>query len=218
MALEKACIEVVKGKATKGKATGKTIEVLFNPNEYSLETSNQFQRTAVPGTATPVTQFVSGNTQTLTMDLFFDSYEKGEDEGEDVRNYTRQITSLLDIDPVLHAPPICVFRWGSLSFKATLEQVNQKFTLFLESGIPVRATLSVTFKEYRTLSEQLNGVQKESSDRTKRVTPKQGDSLLAIANREYEDSSLWRPIANANNISNPRILAVGEEITVPVLN
>ena len=209
MALEKAFI-----RATNGKSSGTQIRVLFNPTEYSLETSNQFQRTAVPGTATPATQFVSGNTQTLTMDLFFDSYERG----EDVRNYTRQVTSLLDIDPGLHAPPICEFRWGSLSFRATLEQVNQKFTLFLESGIPARATLSVTFKEYKTLSEQIGGVRKESSDRTKRIIPKQGDSLWMIANKEYEDSSLWRPIANANKISNPRLLTVGRELIVPVLN
>ncbi|MCG8364048.1 MAG: LysM peptidoglycan-binding domain-containing protein [Pseudanabaenales cyanobacterium] len=209
MALEKAFIQPV-----AGGRTGRAIQVLFNPTEYSLETSNQFQRTAVPGTATPATQFVSGNTQTLTMDLFFDSYEKG----EDVRRYTREITALLDIDPALHAPPICEFRWGSLNFKATLEQVNQKFTLFLESGIPVRATLSVTFKEYKTLTEQLQGVRKESSDRTKRIIPKQGDSLWMMANQEYEDSSLWRPIANANKISNPRILAIGKELIVPILN
>ncbi len=209
MALEKAFIRL-----TNGNSAGKTIGVLFNPTEYSLETSNQFQRTAVPGTATPATQFVSGNTQNLTMDLFFDSYEKG----EDVRNYTREITSLLDIDPSLHAPPICEFHWGSLNFKATLEQVNQKFTLFLESGIPVRATLSVTFKEYKTLSEQLQGVRKESSDRTKTITVKQGYSLWLIANREYEDSRLWRPIADANNIDNPRTLVVGQQLIVPVLN
>lgn len=209
MALEKAFIQPI-----NGKSGGRNIAVLFNPTEYSLETSNQFQRTAVPGTATPATQFVSGDTQTLTMDLFFDSYERG----EDVRKYTRQITALLDIDPALHAPPICIFHWGSLNFKATLEQVNQKFTLFLESGVPVRATLSVTFKEYKTLTEQLQGVRKESSDRTKRITIKQGDALWMLANKEYEDSSLWRPIANANNISNPRLLTVGKELVVPVLN
>ncbi|KST62199.1 CIS tube protein [Mastigocoleus testarum] len=208
MALEKAFI-----LAGNGDLSRKEIEVLFNPTEYSLETSNQFQRTAVPGTATPATQFVNGNTQTLTMDLFFDSYERG----EDVRSYTTQVTSLLDIDPILHAPPICEFRWGSLSFRATLEQVNQTFTLFLESGVPVRATLSVTFKEYKTLSEQIQGVRKESSADTKRIIPKQGDSLWMIANKEYKDSSLWRLIANANKISNPRLLTVAQELIVPVL-
>lgn len=208
MTLEKAYIRPI-----NGSRSGETIVVLFNPTEYSIETSNQFQRTAIPGTSTPVTQFVSGNTQTLTMDLFFDSYERR----EDVRINTKQITSLLDIDPALHAPPICDFHWASLNFRATIEQVTHKFTLFLESGIPVRATLSVTFKEYRTLTEQIQSVRKESSDRTKRITVKQSDHLWHIANQEYEKPGLWRPIATANKISNPRILAVGTELVVPVL-
>ncbi|MEH1983829.1 MAG: LysM peptidoglycan-binding domain-containing protein [Nostoc sp.] len=208
MALEKAFITPI-----NGSRSGETIKVLFNPTEYSLETSNQFQRTAVPGTSTPVTQFVNGNTQTLTMDLFFDSYEKQ----EDIRNYTKKVTSLLDIDPALHAPPVCEFHWASLNFKSTIEEITQKFTLFLDSGVPVRATLSVTFKEYRTLTEQLQTIHKESSDRTKRITVKQGDRLWQIAHQEYEDSSLWRSIANANKISNPRILTVGIELVIPIL-
>ena len=43
MALEKAFIQPI-----NGKSGGRNIAVLFNPTEYSLETSNQFQRTAVP--------------------------------------------------------------------------------------------------------------------------------------------------------------------------
>lgn len=210
MSLEKAFIQALD---LQGNPQGEAISVLFNPTEYSLETSNQFQRTAIPGTATPVTQFVNGNTQTLTMDLLFDSYE----EQKDVREYTKKVTALLDIDPALHAPPICTFHWASLNFKATLEQVTQKFTLFLSTGVPVRATLSVTFKEYRTLTEQLQTIHKESSDRTKRITVKQDDSLWEIANKEYEDASLWRPIADANKISNPRILLTGQELVIPIL-
>ncbi|KYC36098.1 peptidoglycan-binding protein [Scytonema hofmannii PCC 7110] len=209
MALEKAFIKIL-----TGSRKDEIINVSFNPTEYSLEVSNQFQRTAIPGTSTPVTQFVSGNTETLTMDLFFDSYETK----ENVRTYTDKITKLLDIDPALHAPPICEFHWSpALQFKATVEQVTHKFTLFLESGIPVRATLSVTFKEYRTLSEQIIDVKKESRDRTKRITVKQSDRLWHIADQEYEEPGLWRPIATANKISNPRILAVGTELVVPVL-
>ncbi len=212
MAFEKAFIMPI-----NGKSSGKSIEVLFNPNEYSLETSNQFQRTAVPGTQTPATQFVSGNTRTLTMDLFFDSYEKQ----EDVRQYTSKITRLLDIDPDLKAPPICEFRWGYLSFRATLEQVNQKFTLFLASGVPVRATLSVTFKEYKTLSDQLyEPTSSEPSDLTRSITVQQGDTFQAIAYREYGDPSLWQKIADANEISNPNpdLVEVGQELIIPFLN
>lgn len=192
---------------------GETVKVCFNPPEYSIEKSNQFQSTSLPGLSTPITQFVSGNAQTLTMELFFDSYE----EGIDVREYTDKITSLLDINEEMHAPPLCRFIWGSLNFKAVLERVTQKFTMFLDTGIPVRAKLNVTFKEYKTITEQLQKKKKESSDRTKRRVIVQGESLWLIANREYGDPDLWRPIAAKNRIDNPRILETGREIIIPPL-
>jgi len=43
-------------------------EVLFNPAEYSIEKGNTFQSTSLPGLATPVTQFVTGNADTLSME------------------------------------------------------------------------------------------------------------------------------------------------------
>lgn len=208
MALEKAFIRPV-----NGKRQGERIEVLFNPSEYSIEKSNQYQSTSLPGVATPITQFVSGNAQALTVDLFFDSYEKQ----EDVRNHTRKLTSLLNIDAALHAPPICEFIWGKLQFKATIEKISQKFTLFLESGIPVRATLSTSFKEYKTITEQLQQESRESADRTKRRVFQQGDTLSLLAYREYGNPNLWREIARANKILNPRLVAAGQEIVVPPL-
>lgn len=197
----------------KGNPKGDPVKVCFNPPEYSIEKSNQFQSTSLPGLPTPITQFVSGNAQTLTMELFFDSYE----ERKDVREYTDKITSLLDINEKMHAPPLCRFIWGSLNFKAVLERVTQRFTMFLDTGIPVRAKLNVTFKEYKTITEQLQKKKKQSSDRTKRRVIVQGESLWFIANREYGDPALWRPIAAKNRIDNPRILETGREIIIPPL-
>jgi Contractile injection system tube protein/LysM domain len=208
MALEKAFI-----KPLEGTRKDRRIEVLFNPGEYSIEKSNQYQSTSLPGVATPITQFVSGNASTLTLDLFFDSYEKG----EDVRNYTNKFTDLLKIDSQLHAPPICEFHWGMLVFKATIEKISQKFTLFLDSGIPVRATLNTSFKEYKTITEQPQEEARQSADRTKQRILQEGDNLLLLANREYGDPSFWREIARANQIDNPRLVEIGRELIVPSL-
>lgn len=197
----------------KGNKKGDPIKVCFNPPEYSIEKSNQFQSSQLPGLSTPITQFVSGNAQTLAMELFFDSYE----ERKDVREYTDKLISLLDIDADLHAPPICEFVWGGPPFKAVVERVTQRFTMFLDSGIPVRAKLSVTFKEYKTITEQVHRPPRESADRTKRRVIKEGDTLWLMANREYGDPGLWRQIAEANNIDNPRTLEIGKEIIIPPL-
>lgn len=212
-----------------GKLKDQIIEVLFNPAEYSIEKGNTFQSTSLPGLATPVTQFVTGNADTLTMELYFDTYAKSSRHGtvtqrEDVRNYTRKIANLMEIDPDLHAPPLCEFIWGppigtpeGFQFKGIIEKVSQKFTYFLDDGTPVRATLNVTFKEYKTVQEQLEQIPLESADRTKLREFKEGDALWLFAHHEYGDPELWRVIADRNSLENPRIIAPGTELELPPL-
>jgi hypothetical protein len=210
MALEKAHLQPLD---VNGNPHGPRIDVLFNPAEYSIQKSNQFAETPLLGLPTPIRQFTSGGAEALTLDLFFDTYEKG----EDVRLYTEQVAGLLQIDPDLHAPPTLKFIWGKLEFKCVLEQVTKKFTMFLADGVPVRAMLSVTFKEYKTIQEQLQSRPLQSADRTKRRIVQEGDSLWLIAAQEYDDPTLWRPIAEKNALANPRFLTPGMELTIPPL-
>jgi hypothetical protein len=212
-----------------GKFAGTRFEVLFNPAEYSIEKGNTFQSTSLPGLATPVTQFVTGNADTLTMELYFDTYAKSSRHGtvvqrEDVRHYTRQIANLMEIDRDLHAPPICEFTWGpplgspaGRQFRGIIERVSQRFTFFLDDGTPVRATLNVTFKEYKTVKQQLQEMGLQSADRTKRREFKEGDSIWFLAHEEYDNPDLWRVIANHNGIENPRLVAPGTQLELPPL-
>jgi len=199
---------------------GAIVEVMYNPKEFTIDSSTQFQRSAMPGLQTPITQFVSGQTQTLSLDLFFDTYE----DKTDVRIHTAQITNLLKIHSEIHAPPVCLFEWGvplslekGVFFQGVFDKVTQKFTMFLDSGMPVRATLSVSISEYRSIEEQTRHIKFQSSDRTKVRVLKQGDQLWYIADQEYGDPAQWRLIADANNIENPRLLTAGTEVILPPL-
>lgn len=224
--LKTAFIKPINGSLAKAN---KTFEVLFNPAEYSIEKGNTFQSTSLPGLATPVTQFVTGNADTLTMELYFDTYAKSSRHGtvtqrEDVRNYTRPIANLMEIDPELHAPPICEFTWGpplgspeGIQFRGIIERVSQKFTYFLDDGTPVRATLNVTFKEYKTIEQQLSEMKLQSADRTKRREFKEGEAIWSLAHQEYGDPGLWRVIADRNGLENPRIVAPGTALELPPL-
>ena len=213
-----------------GDLAGQQFQVLFNPAEYSIEKGNTFQSTSLPGLATPVTQFVTGNADTLSMELYFDTYAKSSRhdsshiKGEDVRKYTRPIANLMEIDRHLHAPPICEFTWGvplgrfeGFQFTGIIEKVSQRFTFFLDDGTPVRATLNVTFKEYKTVKEQLEDLDLQSADRTKRREIKEGDSIWFLAHEEYGDPARWREIAKHNGLENPRIVAPGTQLELPPL-
>jgi nucleoid-associated protein YgaU len=169
----------------------------------------------LPGLSNPVLSFVNGNADVLTMDLFFDTYTN--QGGADVREATGKVSRLLEIDPEVHAPPLVRFVWGPLSFRAVMERLTQRFTMFREDGVPVRATLNVTFKEYKTIAEQLAESRLESSDRTKRRVVAERDRLCLIAAIEYGDASAWRVIADENQIDNPRLLQPGQELRLPPL-
>ena len=216
-------------RPTNGRLAGKPIEVLFNPAEYSIEKGNTFQSTSLPGLSTPVTQFVTGNADTLSMELYFDTYTKSSRhpavvKREDVRHYTRKIANLMEIDSTLHAPPIVEFIWGppigtpeGVQFKGIIEKVSQKFTYFLDDGTPVRATLNVTFKEYKTVEDQLAELKYQSADRTKLREIKEGDSLWLLASKEYNDPQAWKVIADHNQLDNPRLVAPGSVLELPPL-
>lgn len=207
MALTKAKVIIIRSNKQE------TVDVLFNPSEYVLTSGNKFSWKPVPGLQAPVAQFVSGEATSLTMDLFFDTYGTN----VDVRTHTSKITRLLDVDRELHVPPLCRFVWGSLDFKGIVEKVTQRFTMFMESGIPVRATLKVTFKALQSMLEQYQKVPRESADRTKQKTLKQDEQLWMLAAEEYDDPAHWRDIAEANGIDNPRRLPVGRKLIIPRL-
>lgn len=204
MRLEKAMI------TPKDEAS---IPVLFNPTQYSLDQANTLAEVGVPGLAAPILQYVRGNGRSLSMDLFFDTYE----QGSDVRKHTKRIYGLLDIRGPLHRPPVCTFTWGDFNFDCVLERVAGKFTLFLPDGTPVRATLTVSFKEFVEVEVLVRATPTESADHAKTYLVRRGDTLSSIAAAEYGDPAAWRPIARANRIANPRLLPPGTQLSIPAI-
>jgi Contractile injection system tube protein len=189
-------------------------DVLFNPTQYGLDKANQISEIAIPGLEAPILQYVHGNTRTLSMELFVDTYE----ERTDVSAHTNKIYDLLKIVPSTHAPPICQITWGNFHFRGVVDHVSGRFTLFLSDGTPVRATLNVTFKEYIDVDQLVKVQPTESSDHQKTRVVKRGDRIDHIAAEEYGDPAKWRPIAEANNLDDPSHLVAGAVLSIPPLD
>lgn len=204
--------------------TGQRIEVLFNPNEYSLSKDNNFAQVAIPGLSSPLLQFVNGNLRTLEMELFFDSYEQHKlgnrvliAAHDDVRKATQPVIDLMAITPDTHAPPPVLFNWGTLTFKGVLARATQRFTMFLDDGTPIRARLQVSFHELKTAAEEAKEVKRQTADYTRVYVAGEGESVSSIAARFYRDPSLWRPIAIANELDTLRKVPTGLKLTIPPL-
>lgn len=222
MALEKAVIQV--DPRDRGPNVPASITVQFNPAEYTLAKGAQIAEIAIPGIDSPILQFVRGQNEKLTLELFFDTTQEGMGERpvHDVTQLTKPVYELVKMQGNTHAPPRITFVWGKgLSFKAIVESIQQKFTVFNPQGIPLRASLAMTFREYKTLEEQLGQLNLQSSDHSKQRLVQRDDTLSRIAFEEYGDASKWRFIAedpaNAGLVDNPRKLIPGTRIQIPAL-
>ena len=220
MALTRVLIETDNDPPEKIQANANT-RVFFNPNTYQLQRRVEWKETKSNGMDLPGLQFVSGGPRSLALSLVFDTY----DSGEDVRTLTGQIARLAEVDGKRQRPPFCTITWGpdagnpysGLPFRGVVESLAQKFTLFLDDGTPVRATVDVQFKEGQSVQKQLKRNPRARSSplqpRTRIV--RDGDTLWSIAAVVYGDPAKWRALARANGLVNPRILAPGTELLVP---
>ena len=205
MALEKAIITNLD--------EGEDIEVMFNPKEYVMEKKTPWSEVNVFGMDSPPVQFSMGERKRLSMELFFDTSE----EKTDVREYTSKVEQLMLVNAQEHRPPILRFIWGSLSFDCVMEDLVQRYTLFDNGGIPLRAILKVVFKEYTTAATQLSNTRRESADHTKRMALREGETWSSISAREYNDPRKWRAIADANDIDDPENVSAGTVVELPPL-
>lgn len=202
------------GKAVIIPEGGEPIRVSFNPTEYKLDKSVSHPEKKVQGYSSPVTQFSSGESETLSMDLLFDAYEE---DDQDVRKYTEPILDLQTVSGKKHRTKNCRFVWGGLDFEGVLQSASTQYVMFLPSGVPVRARMSVTFKGISTIERQRKEIGFSSPDKSKLHVVTDGDTLPLLAHAEYGDPTKWRPIAEENDIDNPRVLRSGDELVVPTL-
>src|SRR5437879_2643981 len=203
MALEKAQIINVDKNVT--------LSVMFNPKEFSVQKSVQWEPHKAPGLDLPEQEFTSGNPAVLSVELFFDTYE----EKKGVHEHTDKLKVLAEVDADKHRPPLVMFSWGQMKFKGVVETLSLRYTMFLSSGVACRAMANLTIKEAKTAAEQLAEKPRNSPDHTKRRTVKMGERLALIAHEEYDDAAEWRRIADANGIVDPKDLKPGTVLTLP---
>ncbi|MCC8029308.1 MAG: hypothetical protein LIO75_05890 [Lachnospiraceae bacterium] len=223
---------LTKAKLIIEKETGsKTIDVLFNPSEYQLTDGAFYSEKKIPGLDGPIIQYISGSATELSVNLFLDTYVPASSslissaasligmgsQSTDVSEITREIAAATSIDGSLHRPPMVTFQWGSLNFEGIVTKVNHTYTMFTESGMPVRAKVNLTFKSVISPSDEKRKSPFESPDRTKYRTIREGIQLWDLAYAEYGDPGMWKVIARENGIQNPLDVSPGQVIRLPAL-
>lgn len=199
-----------------------SMEVQFNPTDYSLSKNVKHGKHDQRGSTTDGKQKGSSDKATLSMNLLFDTYEDivdGGDDRVDVRKkYVNWLLNFTEIYGDSHDVPVCRVTWGeSLDFSGVLGSLKTQFTMFHHTGTPVRAKVDVTLEEFERPTDPNKETNLQSADKTKVWRVTEGDTLWLIAATEYKDPRKWRPIAQENGIEDPRSLQAGRELRIPAL-
>lgn len=201
------------------KGGGIAVPCMFNPYEYSVSKSNQYEVKPRNRSAVPQVEFKSAGSQTLKLKLVFDSYESQ----EDISRTTNKLWKLMEAktrgqnDQARKVPPPEVaFHWGVFRFVAVVTQMTQKFSLFLPNGTPVRAEVDITFTQHVDLEDYPNQNPTSGEGPTERVWQvTAGDRIDLIAAAVYGDAGKWPAIARHNGIVNPHTLTPGMQLNIP---
>ncbi len=236
MSLKKAKIYIL----DNNDKTLNTVEVQFNPSEYSISRGVALEKSSKLGKDTDgESQAIKGSATTLSLSLYFDNISKQSQMGllekafKDVKKSVKSSSKKVDGGAVpskaaaniidlttfhndLHSPPKVRFVWGSLSFTGKVSSLSAQYTMFLPSGDPCKAKLDISIEGEETaklLQSQASPYQ--SPDRTKSRTLVQGDQLWMMAHEEYDDPEKWKIIAKSNGILNPRSVEIATNLKVP---
>jgi hypothetical protein len=211
MPLVKATLTDVSHAA--GDPQQKRVTVLFNPTDLSVDRGSRYASMPVPGLAMPLLQYIRGESDVLSLELFLDRT----DQGGDIEADLRQLATFIQIDGSLHAPPVVEFAWAQFAFTGVVTSLRQRMTLFSEDGRTLRARLTLSLRSYRSAEVQLRELKRSSPDRSHARVLREGETLAHIAYEVYGDPRMWRPIALANGITRPRFIPPGTPLLIPSL-
>lgn len=190
----------------------------FNPRDLTLSKSAKWGRDAQKGgKKSAVPQFSGAEPSKLALEMFLDASDTQDDSV--VRTVEQLFACCVPTDESHQVkagcPPWVVFHWGAVtSFTAYVKSVSVKYTLFTTGGMPIRGTATVNLEEIA--GEQQGQNPTSGALAARRVhTVVAGDSLPSIAWREYGDPTIWRVVAEANDIDDPLRLPAGTALVLP---
>ena len=204
------------GDTSPGASLG-TIAFQFNPKDFQIDKTAKWKFNNAPGSSNaPPAQYLGADPASMTLEMFLDASEKpGGDVSKDVEKLMNACipteSSKAKSRPL---PPGVRFGWDKVYFSGYLEKVSAKYTLFRADGTPIRATCTITLKELPSTQAAQNPTSGALSAMAGRQVLA-GDSLAGIAYQEYGDPTLWRLIAEANDIDDPMAILPGRYLLIP---
>lgn len=192
-----------------------------NPESYTQSVYVNYSELQASGTSSAANKYNNTDPQTLRFEFLLDrSGALGNLKSGPV-GVTPDITHFkklaLSYDGEIHRPRYLMLVWGTLLFKCQLQNLEIEHKMFSPQGLPLRAVLKTTFKQYVEETERVARENKSSPDLTHVRTVEEGDTLPLMTYNIYGDSRYYLEVARINGITDFRNLKQGSEIVFPPL-
>ncbi len=112
-------------------------------------------------------------------------------------------------------PGLMWYRPNQFAFNCILKTASIQYKLFGKSGEPLRAVITATFIESRSITEIEEDEDNKSADLTHVRVVKEGDTLPAMVQNIYGDFRYYLEVARVNNLKNFRDLKPGDKLVFP---
>ncbi|HVH99857.1 MAG TPA: hypothetical protein VM869_14140, partial [Enhygromyxa sp.] len=176
-------------------APGEEIPVNFNPDSLEYTVTNNIKE---EGNSTENKQQVSKSSGKLSMELTFDTTLSG----EDVRIQTEKLQALMK--PVEEGgkkiAPVVEFSWGTYRFKGIFSSYKETLNFFSTTGVPLRASISISMTQQDGLFESTAKGTKVDVDDSPTFSPPgdEGDDDNASRGPATGDPQTDRALAEDN--------------------
>lgn len=206
------------GSLTKPGPVIGCIDFQFNPKELVLAKSASWARQTGKGSKkSGPPQYKGPQPAKLSLEMFFDASDT--QDNSVVKRVERLFACCVPTKDSFQAdkgsPPWVLFRWGALTgFLAYVSSVQVKYTLFTAGGLPVRALCTATLEELAGETPKQNPTSGGLLPRRVHVLV-EGETLAAVAYREYGDPARWRDVARLNGVDDPMRVRPGTRLLLP---
>lgn len=193
-------------------AAGQPIPVNFNPESLEYTVTNNIKE---EGNSTENKQQVSKSSGKLSMELVFDTTLAG----DDVREQTEKLQALMkpSEEGSKKIAPVVEFAWGTYRFKGIFTSYKETLDFFSATGVPLRASISITMTQQDGLFEP--------TAKGDAVTVDDGETFEPAGDASSDDNSgkgpatgdpqTDRELAEDNDEDNPRFFT-GKPLSVSV--
>jgi nucleoid-associated protein YgaU len=193
-------------------------EAQINPAEFSHSVGIQYSKTKAQGSRGEEPKFSGMDEERVSFSIVLDGtgvVPPVNKQPLDVKSQLAQLTKVVyEYLDIKSEPPYVRVLWGTLIFFGRLESLRSQYTLFKPSGDPLRAKVEMSFVGAMS-KEERSRVTSRISTSTRNVTVIEGDSLGALCEDVYGDSSGFMKVARYNGLTDFRNIPPGTVLKFP---